>query len=115
MKTFSTKEFFNFVKAQPDDRPVRSNEGKPEAPIGCYLIHFAKHKELKFSGTSFRYIYYSEKEDPPFHMASESRISPDEDEQMIWEFTSHGYLKSPAPEPSMTYGEAKQYIPDKYK
>jgi len=38
-----TKEqFFNFIKAQPDDRELRFSESSTNQPCGCPMIHYAK-------------------------------------------------------------------------
>ncbi len=106
-KTYSTRGFFDFVKAQPDDRPVRPSEPHKNHgdKIGCFLVHFAEHENIPFSSVSTATI---------FEPASNSFIKPDEDKDLVQAFTSRGFFGINGPKPT-TYGEAKPFIPEKYK
>lgn len=57
--TLNTQEFFDWIKAQPDERPVAMKESKASSPCGCLLVQFGKHKKLTFTSVGYRYIGYN--------------------------------------------------------
>ena len=44
MQIFTEKEFIDWVKDQPDERPVRMETASLAAPCGCVLAEFLKDK-----------------------------------------------------------------------
>lgn len=42
------EEFADFIRSQPDERPVNMREATSGAECGCLLIHFGRHKNFSF-------------------------------------------------------------------
>jgi hypothetical protein len=55
MITVTKKEFFNFIKLQPDDKEVDFDECKIACEIGCPMIQYAREVFLKIDNVYVSY------------------------------------------------------------
>lgn len=53
---------YNFIQAQPDERPVDIYEGMASDPVGCVLIHYGKDNNIPITYAGFGFYYTNEKE-----------------------------------------------------
>ena len=52
--TLDPKDFFDWIKQQPDDRPVNMNQNLiVYEGCGCLLVQYGKHLNLRFDGCGF--------------------------------------------------------------
>lgn len=42
MKTITDQEIVDFIKAQPDDRPVRMGQCESSNSCGCIMVHYGR-------------------------------------------------------------------------
>lgn len=52
--TLDPKDFFDWIKQQPDDRPVNMNQNLiVHEGCGCLLVQYGKHLNLRFDWCGF--------------------------------------------------------------
>jgi len=52
--TLEPKDFFEWIKQQPDNRPVNMHQNLiVHEGCGCLLVQYGKHLDLRFDGCGF--------------------------------------------------------------
>lgn len=57
MQTFTASEFFDFIRAQPDDRPLNMSETSLADHCGCLLVQFARNRGLTEGSAAMVEVY----------------------------------------------------------
>lgn len=58
--TLDHKDFFDWIRQQPDDKPVNMREASNKDPCGCLLVQYGRHLNLKFTLVGYDTIGFSE-------------------------------------------------------
>jgi len=51
--TLDHKDFFDWIRQQPDDKPVNMREASNKDPCGCLLVQYGRHLNLNFTAVGY--------------------------------------------------------------
>jgi len=94
--TLDPKDFFDWIRQQPDDRSVNMKEANNKNPCGCLLVQYGRHLNLNFTLVGYDTIGFG---------------CNGED---VHEFYAHGhvsdFIKSSLQKEIKTFKEAKELL-----
>jgi len=72
MKTISTKEILDFVRAQPDDKMVNMTESLNSDPCGCVMVQYGRENNIDFDCCLARSFYRNKSFENPIAFLEDS-------------------------------------------
>jgi hypothetical protein len=106
MITVTRQNMLDFIKVQPNDRPINFNEVYSDQSCGCLMVHYGKHANFDFDCVSSAFWLDTRKRIDNVAASFEE----DESGNLIsyTDFVPPGFISAGKFE--LTYGELKEHL-----